>query len=99
MSTPLKNTNRRLRQFKVVQNKTIHIQYYALLREERGESREIVSTQAACAQDLYSELKIKYHFRLNTDLLRVAVNGQYASWQTLLKDQDKIVFIPPVAGG
>ena len=83
----------------MVQNKTIYIQYYALLREERGESRETVSTQAACAQDLYHELKTKYHFRLNTDLLRVAVNGQYVNWQTLLKDQDKIVFIPPVAGG
>ena len=80
-------------------HKTIHIQYYALLREERGLSRETISTQAASVADLYSELKLKYHFRLNTDLLRVAVNGQYENWQTLLKDQDKIVFIPPVAGG
>ena len=79
--------------------KTIHIQYFALLREERGLSQESVSTQAETAEDLFEELKSKYHFRLSTNLLRVSINAEFKNWQTILKDQDKIVFIPPVAGG
>ena len=79
--------------------KEIHIQYYALLREERGVSQETVSTGAATAQDLYFELQKKFKFKLSTDLLRVSVNDEFLAWETPLKSGDKIVFIPPVAGG
>ena len=79
--------------------KKIHIQYYALLREERGVSQETVSTGAATAKDLYFELQKKFKFKLSTDLLRVSVNDEFLVWETPLKSGDKIVFIPPVAGG
>ncbi len=79
--------------------KNIHIQYFAVLREERGVSAEEVSTEAATTAELYRELQEKFKFRLNTDLLRVAVNDEFQPWNTPLKDQDRVVFIPPVAGG
>ena len=79
--------------------KKIHINYYALLREERGISQEIFQTKARTAQELFEELKNLYHFRLSTDLIKVAINNEFSDWQTELKSEDHIVFIPPVAGG
>ena len=79
--------------------KKIHIQYYALLREERGVSQETLSTTAKTARDLYFELQKKFKFKLSTDLLRVSINDEFADWAIPLKAGDKIVFIPPVAGG
>ncbi len=79
--------------------KTIHIEYYALLREERGLMSETIQTSAKTTLDLYRELKTKYNFKLPTSILRVAVNDEFASWQTVLKTKDRVVFIPPVAGG
>lgn len=79
--------------------KTIHIQYYALLREERKKNVEKVLTQAKTAEELYQELRAKHHFKLNTDRLKVAVNDTFANWNTKLKNNDVVIFIPPVAGG
>ena len=79
--------------------KKVHIFYYALLREERGVSEETLETSAQSAQELYEELKKKYHFKLSADILKVAINNEFANWDTLLKSGDKIIFIPPVAGG
>jgi len=32
-------------------------------------------------------------------MLRVAVNEEFSDWQRPLEDGDRVVFIPPVAGG
>mgnify|MGYP001590754637 CR=1 FL=1 len=79
--------------------KIIHIQYYALLREERKKSSEKVLTQAKTVKELYQELRTKYHFKLNTDVLKVAVNDAFSDWNMKLKNEDTVIFIPPVAGG
>lgn len=80
-------------------SKTIHIQYFALMREERGLSKESYDTDASNAQELFDELKQKYHFSLDADRLRVSINDQFENWNSALHENDSIVFIPPVAGG
>ena len=80
-------------------NKTIHLQYFALLREERGLSNETIETKAATALELYEELKEQHGFRLSSELLRVAINDEFKRWDSPLKTNDTVVFIPPVAGG
>jgi molybdopterin converting factor subunit 1 len=82
-----------------IPEKAIHIQYFALLREQRGLSKETLKTAAATAQDLYAELKQKHGFSLGQERLSVAVNEEFASWQQPLQSDDNVVFIPPVAGG
>lgn len=77
----------------------VHLQYFALMREQRGLSEETVETSARTAGDLYAELQKKFKFTLSPKLLRVAVNDTFSDWNTKLKDGDKIIFIPPVAGG
>ncbi len=79
--------------------KTVHVQYFALLREQRGLSREAVTTAAATAGDLYDELRARHRLGLEPAQLRVAVNGEFAAWSTPLADGAQLVFIPPVAGG
>ncbi len=79
--------------------KPIHIQYFAILREERGVSDETLTTSATTATDLYLELQEIYDFSLSSKVIRVAINNQFCPWETILKSGDHVVFIPPVAGG
>ena len=79
--------------------KKIHIQYFAILREQRGLSSETVETRSNSAQELYGELQNKFRFTLPLKLVRVSINNEFKSLDTLLQDNDNIVFIPPVAGG
>ena len=78
---------------------TIHVQYFAILREQRGLSRETLATTAATAVELYTELQARHGFSLPADRLRVAINDEFTTWSAPLRDGASVVFIPPVAGG
>ncbi len=79
--------------------KTVHLHYFALLREQRGLSTETLTTDAADAAALYEELRARHGFTLPAARLRVAVNDTFAPWPAPLADNDTVAFIPPVAGG
>jgi molybdenum cofactor guanylyltransferase len=79
--------------------RTVHVQFYALLREQAGRSEERVSTGAPTPRELYAELQGRHGFTLPADLLRVAVNAEFVEWDQPLAEGDSVVFIPPVAGG
>ena len=79
--------------------KTVNVQYFALLREQCGLSQETLATSAPDAATLYAELAARHGFTLPVARLRAALNGDFAPWSAPLKDNDEIVFIPPVAGG
>jgi len=79
--------------------KRLKIQYFALLREQAGRSEETLDTSAATPADLYAELRASHGFTLPSELLKVAVNGEFADWTHPLVAGDAVVFIPPVAGG
>jgi len=77
----------------------LHLQYFALLREQRGLREETVETTATTPEALYAELRARHAFSLPGDSIRAAVNGNFVPADTGLKPGDTIVFIPPVAGG
>ena len=79
--------------------KKVKLQYFAILRDHRGESTEILETEANSAGELYEELKSKYSFPLSIDRLQVAINEEFAGMDQEIQEKDEIVFIPPVAGG
>ncbi|MDQ8180862.1 MoaD/ThiS family protein [Pelagicoccus sp. SDUM812005] len=79
--------------------KKLTIQYFALLREQRGLDQETVQSDAATAASLYADLAQEHGFTLPTTALKVALNDDFADWQSPLSDGDTVVFIPPVAGG
>jgi len=77
----------------------VRLEYFALLREQRGVGSEMIETAAATARDLYRELAATYGFTLEAERVKVAINNEFASWDRVLASGDTIVFIPPVAGG
>ncbi|MCA9402413.1 MAG: MoaD/ThiS family protein [Candidatus Omnitrophica bacterium] len=79
--------------------KTIRIQYFARLREDRGQSEEEWSTDCRSVKELYAQLQAAHGLSLAPASVRPAVNGAYTTWETELNDRDEVVFIPPVAGG
>lgn len=77
----------------------ITVDYFAILREQAGRDREVIETAAATPRQLYAELVDRYGFELPAARLRVAINDTFADWSQALADGDRLVFIPPVAGG
>ena len=77
----------------------IHLQYFAVLREQAGRSEETVETTAANPAELYEQVRASHGFSLPRALLRVAVNDEFRDWTAPLASGDRVVFIPPVAGG
>lgn len=79
--------------------KSVTVHYFALLREQAGRSDETVRTAAADPAALLTELQARHGFSLGRAALKVAVNDDFAAWDTVLREGDHVVFIPPVAGG
>jgi len=78
--------------------RTLHLQYFAILRDQAGCAAEDIKSVSRTTADLYGELRERYNFPEN-DAMKVAVNDEFKSWTYELNDGDLVVFIPPVAGG
>lgn len=79
--------------------KRLRLRYFAVLREQAGRGEEERQTAAATPAELYAELRTEKSFTLEQAVLRVAVNGDFVEFDSVLADGDEVVFIPPVAGG
>lgn len=77
----------------------IALEYYAILREMAGRNTEELELVVSTPADVYTHLAAKYGFHISQARLRVAVNDSFVDWQHQLEEGDRIVFIPPVAGG
>lgn len=77
----------------------IHVNYYALFREQAGCSGEVLDIEHHSAVELFDTLRARHHFSMDRKHVRLAVNDAFVSWETRLNDGDQLVFIPPVAGG
>ncbi|MGH7946704.1 MAG: MoaD/ThiS family protein [Opitutaceae bacterium] len=78
---------------------TLLVQYFAILREQRGLAQEKLTTSAGSPAALYDELRERHHFTLPADRIRAAVNDAFVESTASLREGDRVVFIPPVAGG
>lgn len=79
--------------------KSVNVQYFALLRDQAGKDSETVQVECKTCADLYTELSGKYQFTLPLKMIQVAVNDEFSKLNQEITDGDRIVFIPPVAGG
>jgi sulfur-carrier protein len=77
----------------------LEVRFFALLREQAGCATVRIETCAPDAAALYAELRPRHGFTVPVEWLRVAINERYAGLADPLRDGDRIVFIPPVAGG
>jgi molybdopterin converting factor subunit 1 len=78
--------------------KNLQIEYFAILREQAGKRGESIATEASTAVEVFAGLQQAYGFA-DPKNFKLAVNDEFCAWDTLLNDGDRVVFIPPVAGG
>ena len=77
----------------------IKIQYFAALLEITGCSSETLSVQVdSTPETVYQTLNGHYDLP-NQNRLKVAINDCFCSWESILNNDDTIVFIRPVTGG
>lgn len=79
--------------------KVLNIHYYAVLREKTGKTEEDIESFAATPLELYKYLAGRYGFPLDSKGIRVSINEEFQSMDTALCAGDRVIFIPPVAGG
>jgi molybdopterin converting factor subunit 1 len=77
----------------------VTVQYFAILREQRGLAQETLATTTSTPGGLYEELRARHRFTLPADRVRAAVNDEFVDSAAPLREGDRVVFIPPVAGG
>ena len=79
----------------------VRVRFFAILRERAG-TAEVVKEIAdgSSVADLWRALQ-KDYAKLDVPGIRMlyAVNQNYVGVDQTLKDQDEVVFIPPVSGG
>lgn len=79
--------------------KSIDVRYFALLREQAQRDQERLQVECKTYGELYQWLKERHGFTLSLEMIQVAVNDEFSSMNRELRDGERIVFIPPVAGG
>ena len=77
----------------------ITVHYFAKLRDLTNKEKESIEiAMESTPKDIYKQLNEMYGLPDNPNL-KIAINDSFASWESELKDKDKLVFIPPVTGG
>lgn len=77
---------------------SVTVLYFASLRDAAGLDRETVARPDSPAA-LYDELRARHGLPLPRERLRVAIDGEFAAWDAVVRDGAEIAFIPPVSGG
>lgn len=78
----------------------IILHFFSHIREITGKETMIVEGMNLTPGSLFFELKKMYPKLKGFERkCAVAVNMEYSSWDTKLKDGDEVSFIPPVSGG
>ena len=81
-------------------SRQIQVRFFAILREQAGCATLSLATTAPDATALYAELQERHPgLTFPATLLRVSINENYAELTAPLAAGDRVVFIPPVAGG
>ena len=79
----------------------IKVLLFASFREIVGTTVLNLSVDPCCTTRNLFELLCEMHpqLKLGADQISVAVNKNYISVETELKDGDEVAFLPPISGG
>jgi molybdopterin converting factor subunit 1 len=79
---------------------TINILTFGIARDIVGKSLlEFQTTEGVTVTVLKAQLLEKYPRFVSLTSLMIAVNAEYGQEDTIIKENDEIALIPPVAGG
>ena len=74
--------------------------YFAIFRHLRGLGEETVPWLDGCTpRTLYESMQERYRFPPISDGIKIAVNEDFADWDTSLQPGMTVVFLAPAAGG
>jgi molybdopterin converting factor subunit 1 len=77
----------------------IKVRYFALFREQAGRDSELIEFPGGTAAELF-QMMSDIHPGLKSEAAAlVAVNDEMCEWETILVEDDEVLFFPPVAGG
>jgi molybdopterin converting factor subunit 1 len=93
--------NRPIPAKKITADMEIKLRWFSLLAEKRGRRDEVIQvrpgmTGAELIDLLSDEIELLGKYR---EHIRLAVNREYTSPETVLKSGDEVAFITPVSGG
>jgi molybdopterin converting factor subunit 1 len=79
----------------------VRLLFFAVLRDIAGTGEtELELAEGTTAQDVWESLRARHpQLAGYAQPPMTAVNEEYASSQTVLREGDELAFIPPVAGG
>jgi molybdopterin converting factor subunit 1 len=77
----------------------IKTSYFAAIREAIGKDGEELNVDCSTPFELFESLREIYSLEIDEKHLKFAVNEEYVAFDYRLKENDIVVFIPPVAGG
>jgi len=79
---------------------SVTVHYFAVLRDQANASAETIPLLLGDTPlSVYERLAQRHGFLLGSHDLRMAVNDEFVAGDHVLKSDDQLVFIPPVAGG
>lgn len=77
---------------------SITVLYFASLRDAAGVASETLPQPESLAA-LYQSVRQRHNIGWPAEKLRVAVDGEFAAWDSPLPEGCEVAFIPPVSGG
>ena len=81
------------------------VKYFSWIKEHIGKSEEQIELPSDITNDNQlinnlNEIDEKYHIIFEKkELIKIAVNKTYSSFDTNISNSDEIAFFPPVTGG
>ncbi|MFK8014414.1 MAG: MoaD/ThiS family protein [Gammaproteobacteria bacterium] len=78
---------------------TLHVSFFAAFRDQTGVSEQTVTTNAVSARELFDELRSTFTGLEAYVNMKFAVNDEMVDADYVLRDNDRVLFFPPVAGG
>ena len=78
----------------------VRVRFFARLRELAGVEIEALQVApASTLMELYEDLRRRHPGLPPHELVRAALNQEFAEWEARISDGDEVAFIPPVSGG
>lgn len=77
----------------------VRVRYFALFREQAGCTSEIIDWSGGTAAELFQKMSAEHPSLQSQAAALVAINDEMSGWDTPVKEDDEVLFFPPVAGG
>lgn len=78
---------------------TLTVLYFGALRDAAGIEREPRMTAASDLRSLWDECAAAHGLQRAGTSVRVAVDGEFATWSDRPKAASEVAFMPPFTGG